>query len=524
MKPFVNLPRTGIAALLLLGACTSAAPRPAPAPPAPVPIPVPAPAPAPTVGLPPIPAADGPLAIRVIHPLSGSARPGVDSTYVYGSVGTGRAALTINGTPVQVAPNGAFLAYLPVPLSGYELRARSDAAETSATVAYRPPPATRPAAAPAPTTETYAPTRSGVVTGGADTLATGSDVAVARPTPTGTYRWFLPRGARLEITGRRAEQYRVRLDTATAWIDAGELRVDSAAAPSGGAAALGATLTALPAAEWIDYRVAANHAPFHVDPQPDRLVVTVYGRAAIGAPPAEGDPLVAGVDWGGTAPARLEIRLARPLWGYRAFYDAAGALVVRVRRPPAIDPAAPLRGLRIVVDPGHPPAGATGPMGMTEAEANLAIGLRVAERLRAAGAEPILTRDANVASSTTQRVDLAVAADADLLLSIHNNAFAEGVNPFRNNGTSTYYFHPFSAALARVLVGEIAAVTRIPNQGARWSNLALTRPTWMPAALTESLYMLIPEQEAALRDSAFLDRLAEAHVRGGETFVRETAR
>jgi N-acetylmuramoyl-L-alanine amidase len=70
---------------------------------------------------------------------------------------------------------------------------------------------------------------------------------------------------------------------------------------------------------------------------------------------------------------------------------------------------------------------------------------------------------------------------------------------------------------------EIVGVTRIRDIGARQDNLALARPTWLPSTLTESLFMPIPEQEAALRDPAFLDRLAEAHVRGIEAFLRERA-
>jgi N-acetylmuramoyl-L-alanine amidase len=45
----------------------------------------------------------------------------------------------------------------------------------------------------------------------------------------------------------------------------------------------------------------------------------------------------------------------------------------------------------------------------------------------------------------------------------------------------------------------------------------------MPTALTESLFMPIPEQEAALRNPEFVERLADAHVRGIEAFLRERA-
>jgi N-acetylmuramoyl-L-alanine amidase len=116
-----------------------------------------------------------------------------------------------------------------------------------------------------------------------------------------------------------------------------------------------------------------------------------------------------------------------------------------------------------------------------------------------------------------------VRQDAHLLVSVHNNAFPEGVNPFRNHGTSTYHFHPHSGDLARALNQEIVRTTLIRDLGARTSNLALVRPTWMPTALTESLFMMLPEQEAALRNPHFLEALAAAHVRGLEAFLRGRA-
>ncbi|HEX5723979.1 MAG TPA: N-acetylmuramoyl-L-alanine amidase, partial [Longimicrobiaceae bacterium] len=413
--------------------------------------------------------------------------------------------------------NGAFLAFLPLPADGvWRLRARRGGEEVEHAAAYRVP-AT--GAADSVVREVFPAPRAGTVTGGADTLATGSDAIPARPTPGGTYRWFLPRGARVAVVERRGDQYRVQLDPATAaWVSRESVALDDGAPPA--AAPLGA-VTVRPAAEWVDVRVSARHAPFLVEADSAGLHLTVHGATPGGAPAAPGDALLTAVlaSAAGPAATRLDLLLARPVWGYKAFYEADGTLVLRVRRPPAIDPANPLRGIRIVVDPGHPPAGTIGPTGFTEAEANLAIALPLAELLRQRGAEVHLTRTQNVEVALGERTALAVRTDAHLLVSVHNNAFGEGVNPFRGHGTGTYYFHPLSAGLARALQGEIVRVTGIPDQGARVSNLALARPTWMPSALTESLFMLIPEQEAALRDPAFARRLAEAHARGIEVFL-----
>lgn len=483
--------------------------------------------------LPAIPAADGALAIRVIEPTRTSDRPSAERDIIYGSVGSGQAALEINGTAVPVAPNGAFIAYLPTPRDGtWRLRAQKGGEEVTHTLSYAPEADfTGTGEGSGSQNAVYAAARAGTVTGGADTLASGSDAIYARPTPTGTYRWFFPRGARLDVLERRGHQYRVRLDAGTeAWVDARSLEVAEAAPPQ----LIGPlSATVARAADGVDVRVAGGGRPFLVEPGDSGVVITVYGaRPGTLTTQAPYDAWFRSASQGSAgASVRIELGLGTMPWGYKAWYESNGDLVVRVRRPPAIDPAAPLRGRRIVIDPGHPPAGATGPTGLYEGDANLAIALPLAEKLRAAGAEVILTRTGRegLVSSTNSseelraRVQLALDRNADILVSVHNNAFGEAADPFRAHGTSVYYFHPHAGDLARALDREIVAVTQIPDIGARVSNLALARPTWLPAVLTESLFMPIPEQEAALRNPAFLDRLADAHLRGIEAFFRARA-
>ena len=540
------IPRAALAAAaLLVSACTPPArsgPEPVP-PPAPVPPTAPAAPPVYvplTSGLPPIPAVEGPLAVRLVAPEAGQTMPRRDSTFLYGSVGTGGAALTINDVPVPVAPNGAFLAYLPVPADGVWRLDASKGAERAGTIyRYRPRADAQPSRADTATeveTDTTAAhralssssvlfpvPRAGTVVRGSDTLATGSDAVYARPTPTGTYRWFLPRGARLRLVERRGAQYQVRLDSATsAWIDTANVRAVEPPQPNIAAPVPQIGARSVSAGTAPEVRIAAAFAPFLVEADSAGVHVTVYGAGKTGGLRVATDDFVTGAteDAPRAGTLRVNVALSRWAWGYRASYEGDGTLVVRIRRPPRIDPASPLRGIRIVVDPGHPPAGAIGPTGFHEKDANLAIGLRLAERLRAAGADVRLTRSADVVVDLAARPAMAVAMDADLLVSVHNNAFGVEANPSRDHGTSTYWFHPLSRDLARTLDRRIAEVTGIPDLGAKSGNLALARPTWMPSVLTESLYMPIPEQEAALRDPGFLDRLAEAHLRGIEDFLR----
>ena len=65
--------------------------------------------------LPPVPLVEGPLAIKVVYPPAQHLIESRDSNFIFGSIGNGRASLTINGAPARVYPNGAFLAFVANP-------------------------------------------------------------------------------------------------------------------------------------------------------------------------------------------------------------------------------------------------------------------------------------------------------------------------------------------------------------------------------------------------------------------------
>jgi N-acetylmuramoyl-L-alanine amidase len=115
-------------------------------------------------------------------------------------------------------------------------------------------------------------------------------------------------------------------------------------------------------------------------------------------------------------------------------------------------------------------------------------------------------------------------ANAELLVSLHNNAFPDGVNPFTNNGTTAFYNAPQSMELARALQRELIAELGLRDLGIARADLALVRPTWFPSSLTETMFLMVPQQEAALRDPAVQERIARAHFRAIEAFLRSRAR
>ncbi len=134
-----------------------------------------------------------------------------------------------------------------------------------------------------------------------------------------------------------------------------------------------------------------------------------------------------------------------------------------------------------------------------------------------------MTRSDDVPLELWPRVDLAERAGADLLVSVHNNALPDGVNPFTNNGASVYYNQPRSVPLARAIQAALVRRLGVRDLGIGRGDLALVRTTWMPSVLTEGLYMIVPDQEAALRSPRGQRLYAEAVLDGIRGFLRERA-
>jgi N-acetylmuramoyl-L-alanine amidase len=141
-----------------------------------------------------------------------------------------------------------------------------------------------------------------------------------------------------------------------------------------------------------------------------------------------------------TTPARFHLYpLANP---YR--------LVIDVRRKPKRQTTAP--AVRVVaVDPGHGgnSRGAVGPNGLAEKKVVLDIAHQVKDGLEGKGFKVVLTRKGDRAVALEERTAVALAAGADLFVSIHANAEPS----HKRQAVETYYLDTasdeFAARLAR---------------------------------------------------------------------------
>jgi N-acetylmuramoyl-L-alanine amidase len=158
----------------------------------------------------------------------------------------------------------------------------------------------------------------------------------------------------------------------------------------------------------------------------------------------------------------------------------------------------------ICVDPGHggSDSGAVGVAGTFEKDVNLAIGLLLAQDLRAAGLNFIMTREGDTLPTLQGRCDFANAAPASLFVAVHNNAAGDP----KAEGTETFYWgtpDSYSAQgklLADSIQRNLLDAIDSYDRGARthWINLAVLAGTDMTAALTEVGFLTNAEEEAKL--------------------------
>lgn len=208
-------------------------------------------------------------------------------------------------------------------------------------------------------------------------------------------------------------------------------------------------------------------------------------------------------------------------WGYKVDYEGS-TLRLRIKQPPKIGMDGSLAGLKICVDPGHGGSenGSIGCNGVKEKQVNLEIALKFKAALERAGAQVIMTRMTDGETvSLDERVNIAGRSEADLLVSVHNNALPDGRDPWKEHGTSTYWYQPQSTELARHLKDSVISAVDFPDIGCRFQNLALCRPTAMPAVLVEVGFMIHPEEFAQLLDPAVQGRVAEGLLKGVRKYL-----
>lgn len=198
----------------------------------------------------------------------------------------------------------------------------------------------------------------------------------------------------------------------------------------------------------------------------------------------------------------LRLREGAQLWGYNVEYTEAG-LQLYLKRPPtrSRNPARPLEGITVMVDPGHggsdPGAlGITFGTGPDEADLNLAAALAAKYRLEQLGATVLMTRMDDLTPdgryTVTQRNIQADGAKPDLFISFHHNSANLTSDLNQRDWMECYYFEDFSRPLAQNLLDRLKPAVGRTAQDPAWARFYVTRLTFAPSVLLELGYMVNP--------------------------------
>ncbi len=339
---------------------------------------------------------------------------------------------------------------------------------------------------------------------------------------------FLQDSVRMQIVGKLPSRYKIRLSNSQfAYVNAADVTVLPLGTP------LPVTAVSSPSIvlqkEWYNLSMSVDTSvPYLVQQsiEPPSLDLYLYGavQGSQWTTYPNGSTAIKRILWSQPEENVLRIHVdleQKQQWGYRVAYEGR-QLNWYIRRAPKISaaPDSPVKGLTFVLDAGHggEETGAVSPTGLCEKDVNLTYAKYLAELLRQAGANVILTREQDTTMTLRQRVEKARQADAHLFLWLHNNSVGSASDAALTRGTSTYFTIPQNQELAWTIYPHLVGLGLSPF-GRIFSSYYVTRTTDMLVVLVEGAFMSNPEDEQLLGSNEFLFKLAKAVFAGVEDFL-----
>lgn len=189
-----------------------------------------------------------------------------------------------------------------------------------------------------------------------------------------------------------------------------------------------------------------------------------------------------------------EIELSEGQVGYVASWVTEKVSSENTEAIPQVEVSSPnhyavnLSEATIVIDAGHGghDPGAVASNGVVEKEIALNTAVKLAERLRNAGTNVILTRNDDSFITLNDRVYVAHQVNADAFISLHYDALD---SPNTMSGTTTYYYSQNEKDLADTINHYLHQIGPLPNNGVRQGNYFVLRQNAQPSVLLELGYL-----------------------------------
>ena len=182
----------------------------------------------------------------------------------------------------------------------------------------------------------------------------------------------------------------------------------------------------------------------------------------------------------------------------------------------------PLPSKTVAIDAGHggEDLGSTR-QGLYEKDANLAIALYLKQELEAAGYAVFMVREGDVYVENMDRPAAAIAAEADIYVSIHLNSLEADSDT--TQGAEVWYADKRadgSDVLAQYVIDELCNVIDTRNRGIKLSNnLIVLKYNEMPACLVECGFITSATERAKLFDPDYQQKIAKGVANGIKKFL-----
>ncbi|HPN38994.1 MAG TPA: N-acetylmuramoyl-L-alanine amidase, partial [Melioribacteraceae bacterium] len=157
-----------------------------------------------------------------------------------------------------------------------------------------------------------------------------------------------------------------------------------------------------------------------------------------------------------------------------------------------------------------------------ERNINYTLSLILKDLLEKEGAKVFLTRP-EISSQLPlyQRRNACVSYNPDIIISMHNNAVPQNMDPTIYNGYSSYYYNPQAQKLAELINNNFSKNFTFRNHGLYCNNLYIPRITEAITVLVEPFFIIDPEQETLLNDKIYQNKVATSILEGIFDFIKE---
>ncbi len=166
----------------------------------------------------------------------------------------------------------------------------------------------------------------------------------------------------------------------------------------------------------------------------------------------------------------------------------------------------------IMIDPGHGGRdnGTTGSSGTIEKKLTLQTSKLLYNKLRASGANVILTRNSDTYLSLSTRVSMAHYQNVDAFISIHYDSVTDSTV----KGMTTYYYSTSQKPLAASIHMSTQNQTKLKNRGVRFGDYHVLRENRQKAVLIELGYLSNPTEELLLTSSGYQEQVTNGIHQG----------